>query len=88
MINKEKKQLVEMGDLLKQDTQGKYRNTLRTRIVEIRKETEQRMKEQPDREELSRLEALLRALIVAERILDKVLVEEPHSMSAESRPLL
>ena len=88
MINKEKKQLVEMGDLLKQDAQGKYRNTLRNRIAEIRKETEQHMKEDPSKEELSRLEALLRALVVAERILDKVLVEEPHSMSSESRPML
>lgn len=86
MINKEKRQVVEMGHLLKQDANGKYRNTLRNRVVELRQETQMRIKETSDKEEVFRLESLLRALLVADRILDKALVES-NAMSDASRPM-
>lgn len=86
MINKEKKQLVEMGDFLKNDFNGKYRNSLRNRIAELRQQAEQTTKNGKEGE-MARLEALLRALLIAERILDKVLLES-HSMNAESRPVI
>ena len=87
MINTEKKQFVEMGRLLQQDAHGKYRTTLRNRIVELRQEMEQRLGKEVDREEKSRLEAMTRAFIIADRILDKVFVSEPHEMNSESRAI-
>ena len=86
MINSDKKQLVEMGTLLQQDSQGKYRTSLRNRIIELRQSTEQKIKNESDREQMKCLEAMQRALIVADRILDKVFVSEPHEMNAASRP--
>ena len=87
MINKEKKQLVEMGDFLKNDFNGKYRNGLRNRIAELRQQAEQATKTEKEGPEIARLEAFLRALLIADRILDKVLLES-HAMNAESRPLI
>ncbi len=84
MMN-EKKQLVEMGELLKKDTNGKYRASLRQRIIELRETTEVKIKKELDRENALRLEALMRALTIASRILDKVFVSEPHVMSSSSR---
>ncbi|MBX9742687.1 MAG: hypothetical protein K2W99_04015 [Chthoniobacterales bacterium] len=86
MINKEKRQVVEMGHLLKQDGSGKYRQALRSRVIELRQETQLRLKETEDKDEIFRLESLLRALLVADRILDKALVES-HDMSNASRPV-
>ena len=85
MITKEKKQCVEMGKMLQQDNSGKYRKALRDRIAELRHVTEQNIKTELDREERGRLEALFRAFIIADRILDKVFVSETHEMSGESR---
>lgn len=85
MLNKEKRQVVEMGHLLKQDMSGKYRNTLRNRVMELRQETHLQIKETTDKDEIFRLESLLRALLIADRILDKALVES-HSMNDASRP--
>lgn len=85
MINNEKKQLVEMGDLLQKDITGSYRSTLRNRIIALRQETQEDIKKELNREKMLRLEAMMRALMIADRILDKVLVKEPHEMSAKSR---
>ena len=84
-MNTEKKQLVEMGERLKNDTNGKYRTSLRDRIIGLRQQTEGKIKKELDREQLVRLEAMMRVLIIADRILDKVLVAIPHEMSASSR---
>lgn len=76
-----------MGNLLRHDTHGKYRTTLRNRIIELRCEIEHRIQIEVDREERARLEALMRAFIIADRILDKVFVSEPHEMNAKSRAI-
>ena len=85
MMNMEKKQLVEMGDRLKQDSNGIYRASLRNRVIELRQETQNKIQKESDREKMFRLEAMMRALMIADRILDKVLVDEPHEMSMNSR---
>ncbi len=85
MINTEKKQLVEMGDRLEQDSNGIYRASLRNRVIELRQETQNKIQKESDREKMFRLEAMMRALMIADRILDKVLVAEPHEMSMNSR---
>ena len=87
MINTERKQLVEMGKLLKEDANGRYRTSLRNRIIELRQQAEQKIKKEEDREQVKCLEAMQRTFIIADRILDKVFVAPPHEMSSESRAL-
>lgn len=76
----EKKQLTDMGKHLTNDLNGSYRTMLRNRVLELRRQTEEKMKKEVDREKLTRLEAMMRALTIAARILEKVLVEQPHEM--------
>lgn len=79
-MNTEKKQLTEMGKHLTNDRNGSYRAMLRDRVLELRRQTEEKTKKEVDREQLTRLEAMMRALTISGRILDKVLVEQPHDM--------
>lgn len=79
-MNTEKKQLTDMGKHLTNDRNGSYRAMLRNRVLELRRQTEEKAKKEVDREQLSRLEAMMRALTIAARILDKVLVEQPDAM--------
>ncbi len=83
-MNTEKKQLTDMGKHLTNDRNGSYRTMLRNRVLELRRQTEEKIKKEVDREQLTRLEAMMRALTIASRILDKVLVEQPNSMGFES----
>ncbi|MBM3856342.1 MAG: hypothetical protein FJ390_00080 [Verrucomicrobia bacterium] len=79
-MHTEKKQLTDMGKHLTNDRNGSYRGMLRNRVLELRRQTEEKVKKEVDREQLSRLEAMMRALTIAGRILDKVLVEQDDSM--------
>ena len=79
-MNTEKKQLTDMGKHLTNDRNGSYRTMLRDRVLELRRQTEEKMKKEGDREQLTRLEAMMRALTIAARILEKVLVEQPNEM--------
>ncbi len=74
-----------MGESLQNDLSGKYRATLYNRVLELRQETEQALKQEESLEKIKCLEAMMRALMIADRILDKLLVEEPHEMNAQSR---
>lgn len=74
-----------MGEFLQEDVNGSYRAALRNRIIKLRQETQSKIQKELDRENMFRLEAMMRALMIADRILDKALVEEPHQMSANSR---
>lgn len=76
-----------MGGLLQNDLNGTYRATLRNRVIELRQQTQEKIKKELDREKMSCLEAMMRALMIADRILDKVLVTEPHHFSSNSRAL-
>lgn len=87
MINTEKKQLVEMGELFQKDLNGSYRTGLRNRVIALRQETQERIRKELDREKMFCLEAMMRALMIADRILDKVLVEKSHEMSESSRAI-
>jgi len=84
-MNTEKKQLTDMGKHLMNDRNGSYRTMLRNRVLELRRQTEERIKKAIDREQLARLEAMMRTLTIASRILDKVLVEQPDSMGFGGR---
>lgn len=79
-MNTEKKQLTDMGKHLVNDRNGSYRTMLRNRVLELRRQTEEKIKKEVDREQLSRLEAMMRALTIAGRILDKVLVEQADTL--------
>jgi len=79
-MNAEKKQLTDMGKHLTNDRNGSYRTMLRNRVLELRRQTEEKIKKEVDRERLTRLEAMMRALTIAARILDKVLVEKSDEM--------
>lgn len=79
-MNSEKKQLTDMGKHLTNDRNGSYRTMLRNRVLELRRQTEEKMKKEVDREQLARLEAMMRAVIIATRILDKVLIEQPDAI--------
>lgn len=79
-MNTEKKQLTDMGKHLVNDRNGSYRTMLRNRVLELRRQTEEKIKKEVDREQLSRLEAMMRALTIAGRILDKVLVEQADTI--------
>lgn len=85
MINNTKKQITEMGESLQKDISGKYRTTLRNRVIDLRQETELKLKEEKDHGKIKCTEALMRALMIADRILDKLFVSEPHEMNAQSR---
>lgn len=85
MMNGKKKQIMEMGASLQDDHSGKYRETLRNRIIELRQKTEQQLTKETDRDQMKCLEAMMRALMIADRILDKLFVAEPHTMSSQSR---
>lgn len=85
MINSKKKQIMEMGESLQNDLNGKYRTTLRNRVIELRQETEQQLKQEVDREKMKCLEAMMRALMITDRILDKLFVSEAHVMNSQSR---
>lgn len=85
MINKKKKQVTDLGESLQNDVNGKFRTTLRDRIITLRKETELTIKNENKTEIIKPLEALMRALMIADRILDKLLVSEPHEMNDQSR---
>lgn len=77
-MNIEKKQLTDMGKHLTNDRNGSYRAMLRNRVLELRRQTEEKIKKEVDREQLTRLEAMMRAMTIATRILEKVLVEQPN----------
>jgi hypothetical protein len=87
MINNTKKQITEMGESLQKDVSGKYRSTLRDRVIYLRQETELKLQKEKDHGKIKCLEALMRALMVSDRILDKLFVSEPHEMNAQSRPV-
>lgn len=84
-MNTEKKQLTDMGKHLKNDLNGSYRSMLRNRVLELRRKTEEKIKKEADREQLTRLEAMMRSLTIAARILEKVLVEEPGDVGFSVR---
>jgi len=84
-MNTEKKQLTDMGKHLKNDLNGSYRAMLRNRVLELRQKTEEKIKKEADREQLTRLEAMMRSLTIAARILEKVLVEEPGDVGFSIR---
>lgn len=69
-----------MGKHLENDRNGSYRTMLRNRVLELRLQTEEKIKKELDREKLARLEAMMRTLTIATRILEKVLVETPNDM--------
>ena len=83
-MNTEKKQLTEMGKHLTHDLNGSYRVVIRDRVLELRRQTEAKIKNEVDREQLTRLEAMMRALTIASRILEKILVEQPNPMGFSS----
>jgi hypothetical protein len=83
-MNGEKKQLTEMGMHLKNDRNGSYRSMLQNRVLEIRRQTEEKIKKEADREALGQLEAMMRALTIATRILEKLLVENPDELNFHS----
>ncbi|MFZ4115121.1 MAG: hypothetical protein ACOYK6_00180 [Chthoniobacterales bacterium] len=85
MINSKKKQIMEMGESLQNDHSGQYRTMLCNRVIELRRETELKIREEKDHAAIKCLEALMRALIITDRILDKLLVSEPHEMNSQSR---
>lgn len=87
MINNKKKQIMEMGESLQNDHSGKYRLTLRDRVISLRQETEVKLKDEKDQGKVKCLEAMMRPLMIADRILDKLFVSEPHEMNAQSRPV-
>lgn len=84
-MNTEKKQLTDMGKHLTNDLNGSYRAMLRDRVLELRRNTEEKIKKEVDREQLTRLEAMMRSLTIAARILEKILVEQPSEMGFSIR---
>jgi hypothetical protein len=76
---------MEMGESLQHDRSGQYRTTLCNRFLELRQETELKLKQEKDYAKIKCLEAMMRALMIADRILDKLFVSEPHEMSSQSR---
>ena len=85
MINPKKKQITEFGELLENDVHGKYRATLRNRVIALRRETEQKIKHEEKLEAIKPLEAMMRALMITDRILDTLLVSATHEMNGQSR---
>ena len=85
MINPKKKQITELGEFLETDVNGKYRTTLRDRIIALRRETEQKIKHEEKLEAIKSLEAMMRALMITDRILDTLLVSATHEMNGQSR---
>ncbi len=74
-----------MGVSLQNDCNGQYRQMLRNRILALRQKTEHKLTEEKDHPKMKRLEAMMRALMIADRILDKLFAAEPHEMNAQSR---
>ena len=64
---------------------GKYRATLRNRVIALRRETEQKIKHEEKLEAIKPLEAMMRALMITDRILDTLLVSATHEMNGQSR---
>lgn len=78
---------MELGELLENDVHGKYRTTLRDRIIALRREMEQKIKHEENLEAIKPLEAMTRALIIADRILDTLFVSSSHEMNGQSRAM-
>ena len=87
MINPKKKQITDLGESLETDVHGRYRTTLRDRVIALRRETEQKIKREEKLEAIKPLEAMMRALMIADRILDTLLVSVTHEMNGQSRAI-